>query len=75
MSETGTPKKPLAVDVIATQPRRDTYDPSEHGHGSPPLQPGELQKSAAWKAHKSSPSPATKEQKSDGPVQPPKKSA
>ena len=50
MSEKERPKKPLAVDVIADQPRRDTYSP-EHGSGSPNLQPGELRNREAWKSH------------------------
>ena len=45
MSENEKPKKPLATEVIASMPRRDTYSP-EHGSGNPHLQPGELQK--AW---------------------------
>jgi len=53
---------------------RDSCSP-EHGTGNPHLQPGELQDSAAWKAHKSGPSPATEKQKSQGPAEPPKKSA
>jgi hypothetical protein len=45
MSENEKPKQPLATDVIANAPRRDTYSPEEHGSGNPHLQPGELQNS------------------------------
>jgi len=51
MSENETTKKPLATDVIANAPRRDTCSP-EHGSGNPHLQPGELQTSETWKSHK-----------------------
>ena len=43
MSENEKPKKPLATDVIANLPRRDSYSP-KHGSGNPHLEPGELQK-------------------------------
>jgi hypothetical protein len=42
----GKPKQPLATEVIANAPRRDTYSPEEQCSGNPHLQPGELQK--AW---------------------------
>jgi len=43
MSENEKPKKPLATEVLANMPRRDTNSP-EHGSGNPHLNPGELQK-------------------------------
>jgi hypothetical protein len=42
MRDNEKPKQPLATEVIANAPRRDTYSP-EHGSGSPNLDPGELQ--------------------------------
>jgi hypothetical protein len=57
------PKKPTSVDILSQAPRRDTYS-SEHGTGTPNLDPGELQDSKVWQSHK----PAKQ-------VKPPKKSA
>ena len=69
MDKNEKPKQPLATEVIANMPRRDTYGP-DHGSGNPHLQPGELCESDVWNSHKSS--PTTKEQKLRKVVKPPK---
>ena len=44
------PKQPLATDVLATQPRRDSYSGSGNPHMNPDENP--LSSSETWKSHK-----------------------
>jgi len=45
-------KKPTSVDILSQAPRRDSYDKSQRGSGSPNLNAGELRTSKAWREHK-----------------------
>jgi len=53
MSETGKPKKPLAVEVIAKMPRRDNNGPDKGGDPHTNWDDKPLSESETWKSHAS----------------------